>query len=683
MGIKRFASWLEKLIDKVKKLPDGANSLMIDANGIAHNVAQKIFSYGDRYGGENTNPDMKKRISILSEKAALDTLCVAICDDILRLVKSVKPKNYLVIAFDGIAPIAKISQQRERRYGKSKGLVEEDTHKWKWNSDAITPGTEFMIMLDNKIIQWLKHFESELPKNIIYSSHLDPGEGEHKIMKYIREEKIRCEDNGPNVLYGLDADLTILSMLSPLEYIYLYKEGWDNIKKIDTLKIIPIESFKTLINNSLSIDRVPVLPKYEEVNQSCRDFAIMIQMIGNDFLSNIMSLHTPHFSFGDYLLKAYNKVRLPLTEKNGQIIWDNFKLFIHELTHDEEEMLLKIHKEELPYPYQDLQDSVTSKPILTLDYTKFRYLWYGRILEPRDKLCLDLMESYNDDPENDFFDSIKPLNSDAVYEICDNYLKGMQWIIRYYMFGHNGVTQSYIYNYDYAPLLYNLNSYLQSEDTIFPTIEETFPRAEDIIFNPIHQLLAVLPPSSRKLLPIIYRDLFDGPLMNIAPVDFEVELQGAYKKYEEFPLLPHFNPQQIIDATLTVSQGKIDSKYNRQPPIIYEIKGKMFLGYVPKTLSDVTAMKERADLGFDTGGGYDSSRGGSTRGGYDSSRGGSTRGGYDSSRGGSTRGGYDSSRGRGGSTRGGRGGYDSSRGGGRATTRKKWSERKDLFAEYS
>ena len=58
---------------------------------------------------------------------------------------------------------------------------------------------------------------------VVFSSHSVPGEGEHKILSYIKKN---CNDtNDTNiVVYGLDADLIMLSLVSNINNVYLMRE---------------------------------------------------------------------------------------------------------------------------------------------------------------------------------------------------------------------------------------------------------------------------------------------------------------------------------------------------------------------------------------------------------------------------------------------------------------------------
>ena len=120
-----------------------------------------------------------------------------------------------MIAFDGVAPAAKLKQQQTRRnkndFLKQKFKNSKET-KESWNTSAITPGTQFMKQLPISVTDFFK------PKNnIIVSGSDKPGEGEHKIFEWIRENKTKAGLQGIDstkkcIIYGLDSDLIMLAL---------------------------------------------------------------------------------------------------------------------------------------------------------------------------------------------------------------------------------------------------------------------------------------------------------------------------------------------------------------------------------------------------------------------------------------------------------------------------------------
>nr|CAH7748105.1 unnamed protein product [Callosobruchus chinensis] len=85
-----------------------------------------------------------------------DEMMIAIFDCIDRLFRIVRPRKVLYMAIDGVAPRAKMNQQRSRRFRASKESQEkiqeikrirEKPKEEHFDSNCITPGTPFMARL--------------------------------------------------------------------------------------------------------------------------------------------------------------------------------------------------------------------------------------------------------------------------------------------------------------------------------------------------------------------------------------------------------------------------------------------------------------------------------------------------------------------------------------------------------
>uniref|UniRef100_A0A673B1G8 5'-3' exoribonuclease n=1 Tax=Sphaeramia orbicularis TaxID=375764 RepID=A0A673B1G8_9TELE len=167
-----------------------------------------------------------------------DEMMVAIFEYIDRLFNIVRPRRVLYMAIDGVAPRAKMNQQRSRRFRASKEGVElaEEKHrmreeiiqrggylppeeiKERFDSNCITPGTEFMDNLAHCLRYYIADRLSNDPgwKNVtvFLSDASVPGEGEHKIMDFIRRQRAQPnhDPNTHHCLCGADADLIMLGL---------------------------------------------------------------------------------------------------------------------------------------------------------------------------------------------------------------------------------------------------------------------------------------------------------------------------------------------------------------------------------------------------------------------------------------------------------------------------------------
>nr|7OPK_A Chain A, 5'-3' exoribonuclease [Thermochaetoides thermophila DSM 1495] len=172
-----------------------------------------------------------------------------------RIVKMVRPRKILMIAVDGVAPRAKMNQQRSRRFRAAQEAKEKEEEKKQllkmlrkekgsnmqeepletvvkkaFDSNSITPGTPFMDILAASLRYWCAYKLNTDPAwaklKVIISDATVPGEGEHKIMEFIRSQRSSPEHN-PNtrhVIYGLDADLIMLGLATHEPHFRVLRE---------------------------------------------------------------------------------------------------------------------------------------------------------------------------------------------------------------------------------------------------------------------------------------------------------------------------------------------------------------------------------------------------------------------------------------------------------------------------
>ena len=283
-----------------------------------------------------------------------------------RLYKIVQPRKVLYLAVDGVAPRAKMNQQRSRRFRSSKEaedlaakLLARDgslPEAEAFDSNCITPGTDFMLKLGLAMRKWIEYKQKTDPvwKNgcdVVVSGPDVPGEGEHKVMDYIRETKALYDGENPSnshphwqpnlthVLYGLDADLIMLGLATHEPDFLLLREKMSVVmagrgrhkhrKKKDMLdytrddfELLQIsalrEMFQIQFRKFADSGRLNV--PYD-VQRVIDDFIFVCMFVGNDFLP-----HVPHLEIDNGALSLMLNNYIDLLPEWGGYLTDKGKI---------------------------------------------------------------------------------------------------------------------------------------------------------------------------------------------------------------------------------------------------------------------------------------------------------------------------------------------------------------------
>ncbi len=385
--------------------------LYLDMNGIIHCCSHNNATTED--GRQQTEEEMFRNIGYYLDRVITDI---------------VKPNDLVYMAIDGVAPRAKLNQQRSRRYRSGKteeeiestfqqahqalkqkqrqeqdnyhdlygeevflhqttnndevqeiepgrfsgtfettaGVTAEEDEETStveaegeagslFHSNVITPGTEFLDRCTAYIRHFIYYKLQTDPKwkdlTIILSGPNVPGEGEHKIMDFIRKQKY-APDYNPNTrhcLLGQDGDLIMLGLathephfcLLREEVIFLpsrsrlrQEEQEKNIIKQSTggtntvapsidmymhnthFELLHMSTLRDYI--SYEFETSDVLPQSPfQLEPTIDDFVFLTFFVGNDFLPHMPALDIADEAF-DLLFYTYKRNRYKfLSEKKS------------------------------------------------------------------------------------------------------------------------------------------------------------------------------------------------------------------------------------------------------------------------------------------------------------------------------------------------------------------------------
>jgi len=523
MGIPSYFSYIVKnhpeIIRRLLKNDMQVNNFFLDSNSIIYDCVHNI--------------DIDK----LSESVA-NTIIYKVIAKIDEYISLIQPNNIVYIAFDGVAPVAKLDQQRERRY-KSwyQGVIMRQIDKTRkadpFNTTSITPGTKFMHSLNTIISNHFQKNKSNYNVNDIFVSTSDvPGEGEHKIFDFIRSSGMIAPDS-TNIVYGLDADLIMLAMnhLPVNKQIYLFRETPHFIQSIDS-SLLPNETYLLDIPEFSNVVSETMNNGNSQGKNRTYDYIFLCFFLGNDFMPHFPSVNIRTGGV-DKMLNAYKATIGDTNEvlTDGKIIhWKNVRKIVQFLADLEEqhfqgEMKLRDRRQKTNYP-TDTSDQ---------KYAKFDAIpTYERELE---KYINPFKDGWQSRYYKALFHMETPMDEERKKQICLNYLSGLEWTMKYYTTGCYDWRWSY--NYNYPPLLTDLIKYVPYFEVDLITIKPKNP------VSPLVQLSYVLPKASLDLLP---RELYDK-LIKTHPDWYksDCEFIWAYCKYfwESHVQLPEIDIDEL------------------------------------------------------------------------------------------------------------------------------------------
>ena len=209
--IKEYPEIIKKLIHHQFQV----DNFFIDSNSIVYDCARTID------------------FTLFPDENIHDVVIRHVIKKIEEYINIVKPVHLLMISLDGTPPVAKLEQQRQRRYKswftsvslkdmeilsqkqtKSNNIKNSSVPSNPFNTIEITTGTLFMKKLNHALIEYFNDASKFGLQKTIVSTSDDPGEGESKIYETIRSDPDVTKDS-TCLIYGLDADLIMLSFQAP------------------------------------------------------------------------------------------------------------------------------------------------------------------------------------------------------------------------------------------------------------------------------------------------------------------------------------------------------------------------------------------------------------------------------------------------------------------------------------
>lgn len=524
--------------------------IFFDFNGAIHQSAKKVIdnvknkstviNIADLYGISDGVEEMDAGCDLEKVPAIEKEIMEAVETYLRDLVKYVKPKKGAYIYMDGVAPHAKLIQQRKRRYLSllRHKLLHTDPI---WDTNAISPGTLFMIRLAGFLRTKLRNNPLGAEFHTRYSFSDENGEAEHKIFASMtsipRDEKI--------LIHGLDADLIMLALLSHRPNITLMREPHDGADfqflNIDRLREGILKELATKYMWPIEIEKDNFKNNNEwlfnhEACDAIESYVVWCFFLGNDFLPHLPTLHLQKNGLEKIL--ASSQYTMLVNSANSTIDWDVMYRILEELSVEENDVMFNLISENIRRKCHAKTDEekVDMYPLLEenkselvmelynrsggINNTAWRSLYYKKLFHTR---LHDLS---------------------VITEACREYMTGIEWTYRYYK--RLSRDSTWYYPYSYAPTMADLMNHISIYKEKHRIMIEYWKTNFEIpTFIPDYvQLLCILPPESEHLIPAKLRDIIRNPELgctHMYPKKYPIHTFLKTRLWECTPVLPALN----------------------------------------------------------------------------------------------------------------------------------------------
>lgn len=436
---------------------------------------------------------------------------------ILKVWASVGKPREVFLAVDGVVPMAKIKQQRLRRF-KSVWLAEAEREEGlrdtspRWDTNCLTPGTSFMKRLTAR----LQKLCSAHPQWSVSGTD-EPGEGEHKIMAKLRAKEASSD---PVCIYGLDADLILLTLLNAKSPAYLVRE--------DAEMGVPI--LDGLGEEQFSFFSVDVLK--QTIPSDLPSYVAAMSLLGNDFLPHSCTVKMREDGHASLVkgLRMLEQEGIPFLIPQGSILQINHDAVWRIISHwasEESDRLLRTLKKKL---------QMRGRSERTLDNRPLEWMVeQGMAWKAGDdwKLTPSWAQIYRSKW------LVCETRSD-ILSVCREYLFGLQWVLDYYT-GQAPVEMTWSFSRLVPPLWTDLQQFLETE------VYEPFVFQPRSPIQPSEQLAMVLPQESWYLLEDPKLRELPTLLPQFWPLRFEFFSACRTKLWECEPLLPSLTIDRVRD----------------------------------------------------------------------------------------------------------------------------------------